>query len=108
MRIVPQPGTLARTDVTILVELLREVDALAGARGRSAFVAAAIETRVKRERLLQALDAAHGLYLGTPFEMDHRAAYRWVREQREDREAAPWAGERRGERTGRDIAATPR
>ena len=84
MRIVPQPGTLARTDVTILVELLREVDALAGARGRSAFVAAAIETRVKRERLRQALDAAEGVYVGTSFEMSAEEAYRWVRDQRED------------------------
>ena len=42
---------LARTNVTIPAELLAQVDELAGPRGRSAFVADAIEARVKRERL---------------------------------------------------------
>ncbi len=60
------------------------MDELAGPRGRSAFVADAIEARVKRERLRRALDAAQGVYVGTPFEMDADTAYRWVRDQRED------------------------
>lgn len=74
---------LARTTVTVPEELLHEVDALAGPRGRSAFVTEAIEARVKRERLRQALDHVRGIYVGTPFEMDDDEAYRWVREQRE-------------------------
>ncbi len=75
---------LARTNVTIPAELLAQVDELAGPRGRSAFVADAIAARVKRERLRKALDAAQGIYVGTAFEMDATAAYRWVRDQRED------------------------
>ena len=77
---------LARTNVTIPAELLRQVDELAGPRGRSAFVADAIEARVKRERLRQALDRVQGIYIGTSFEMDDAAAYRWVRDLREDPE----------------------
>jgi metal-responsive CopG/Arc/MetJ family transcriptional regulator len=77
---------LARTNVTIPEALLREVDELAGPRGRSAFVAEAIEARVKRERLRRALDAVKGVYKGTSFDMDDEAAYRWVRDLREDRE----------------------
>jgi metal-responsive CopG/Arc/MetJ family transcriptional regulator len=77
---------LARTNVTIPEALLREVDELAGPRGRSAFVAEAIEARVKRERLRRALDAAQGIYKGTSFEMDADTAYRWVRDLREDPE----------------------
>jgi metal-responsive CopG/Arc/MetJ family transcriptional regulator len=75
---------LARTNVTIPAELLAQVDELAGPRGRSAFVADAIEARVKRERLRRALDAAEGIYVGTPFEMSADEAYRWVRDLRED------------------------
>lgn len=78
--------TLTRTNVTIPAELLAQVDELAGPRGRSAFVAEAIEARVKRERLRRALDRVKGIYIGTSFEMDDAAAYRWVREMREDPE----------------------
>ena len=41
-------SVLTRTTVTIPEELMVEVDRLAGRRGRSAFVAAAIEEAVKR------------------------------------------------------------
>lgn len=75
--------TMTRTNVTLPAELLAEVDALAGPRGRSAFVTEAIQARVKRERLRQALDRVRGIYVGTPFEMNDEEAYRWVREQRE-------------------------
>ena len=75
---------MTRTNVTLPEELLREVDELAGPRGRSAFVVEAIGARVKRERLRRALDAARGVYVGTPFWMDADAAYRWIRQQRED------------------------
>ena len=51
---------LARTNVTIPAELLAQVDELAGPRGRSAFVADAIEARVKRERLRQCPGSRQG------------------------------------------------
>ncbi|TMB58160.1 MAG: ribbon-helix-helix protein, CopG family, partial [Chloroflexi bacterium] len=39
---------LARTNLTLPEELMREVDALAGPRGRSRYVAEAVAQRVKR------------------------------------------------------------
>lgn len=75
---------LVRTNLTLPDELMAQVDALAGPRGRSAFVAEAVAARVKRERLRAALGAARGVYRGTSFEMNADEAYRWVREQRAD------------------------
>lgn len=76
--------TLARTNVTLPMELLREVDQLAGPRGRSQFVAEAVATKVKRERLRRALDAARGAWIGTQSYMTPDEAYRWIRSMREE------------------------
>ena len=51
---------LARTNLTLPQELLSEVDALAGPRGRSRYVAEAVAQRVKRDRLGRAIAAAAG------------------------------------------------
>ena len=75
---------LARTNVTLPEQLLKEVDELAGPRGRSQFVADAVAYKVKRERLRKAIEAARGVAVGTPFEMTPDEAYRWVRAMRED------------------------
>ncbi len=75
---------LARTNVTLPEELLREVDELAGPRGRSQFVAEAVTAKVKRERLRRALDAARGAWVGTPSYMTPDEAYRWIRSMREE------------------------
>jgi metal-responsive CopG/Arc/MetJ family transcriptional regulator len=75
---------LARTNVTLPEELLREVDELAGPRGRSQFVADAVTWKVKRERLRRALDAARGAWVGTPSYMNPDEAYRWIRSMREE------------------------
>lgn len=75
---------LARTNVTLPEELLRQVDELAGPRGRSAFVAEAVAARVKRERLRKALDNLRGSAVGTSSYMTPDEAYRWVRSMRED------------------------
>lgn len=77
---------LARTNVTLPGELLREVDELAGPRGRSQFVAEAVAAKVKRERLRKALDAARGAWIGKPSYMTPDEAYRWVRSMREEDE----------------------
>jgi metal-responsive CopG/Arc/MetJ family transcriptional regulator len=70
--------------VTLPEELLREVDELAGPRGRSQFVADAVTWKVKRERLRRALDAARGSWIGTPSYMTPDEAYRWIRSMREE------------------------
>lgn len=75
---------LARTNVTLPEELLREVDELAGPRGRSQFVADAVTWKVKRERLRRALDAARGSWVGTPSYMTPDESYRWIRSMREE------------------------
>lgn len=75
---------LARTNVTLPEELLREVDELAGPRGRSQFVADAVAAKVKRERLRRALDGARGAWVGTPSYMTPDEAYRWIRSMREE------------------------
>ena len=75
---------LARTNVTIPQELLRQVDELAGKRGRSQFVADAVAAKVKRERLRKALDASRGIFVGTPHYMTPEESYRWIRSMREE------------------------
>ncbi|CAN5805001.1 hypothetical protein BH23CHL8_BH23CHL8_07980 [soil metagenome] len=78
---------MQRTTVTVPVELIAEVDRLAGPRGRSAFVVEAIEARVKRERLRRAIEETRGVLTdaawGSPEDV-----YRWVRQQRIDRDDA--------------------
>jgi metal-responsive CopG/Arc/MetJ family transcriptional regulator len=51
---------LARTNLTLPEELIREVDAIAGPRGRSRYVAEAVAQRVKRDRLRRAIEASFG------------------------------------------------
>ena len=75
---------LARTNVTLPEELLRQVDELAGPRGRSQFVADAVTWKVKRERLRKALDEARGSLIGTSSYMSPDEAYRWVRSMRDE------------------------
>lgn len=74
---------LARTNVTIPEELLRQVE-LAGKRGRSQFVADAVKYKIKRERLRRTLDASRGVAVGSPSYMTPDEAYRWVRSMREE------------------------
>lgn len=75
---------LARTNVTLQEELLREVDELAGPRGRSQFVADAVTWKVKRERLRKALDETRGALVGTPGYMTPEESYRWIRSMRDE------------------------
>jgi metal-responsive CopG/Arc/MetJ family transcriptional regulator len=81
-----QTKPLARTNVTLPEELLREVDELAGPRGRSQFVADAVAAKVKRERLRKALGETRGALVGTPSYMNPDEAYRWIRSMREEGE----------------------
>lgn len=74
---------LARTNPTLPEELIREVDAIAGPCGRSRYVAAAVAQRVKRDRLLRALEAVAGSLVpkgGRPMSRQEFSA--WVEPQR--------------------------
>jgi metal-responsive CopG/Arc/MetJ family transcriptional regulator len=75
---------LARTNVTLPEELLRQVDELAGPRGRSQFVADAVTAKVKRERLRKALDETRGALIGTQSYMTPEESYRWIRSMRDE------------------------
>jgi predicted transcriptional regulator len=76
---------LARTNLTLPVELMRQVDDLAGPRGRSRYVADAVAQRVKRDRLRRAIDAAAGSLVpkgGRPVTREEVSA--WVEELRSE------------------------
>jgi hypothetical protein len=75
---------MVRTNVTLPTEVIREVDALAGPRGRSAYVAEAVLARVRRDRLRRALDETYGAAAGTSGWQDADEAYRWLRALRDD------------------------
>ena len=51
---------LARTNLTLPEDLLRQVDEIAGPRGRSRYVADAVAQRVKRDRLRKAIEESAG------------------------------------------------
>ena len=76
---------LARTNLTLPEALIREVDVIAGPRGRSRYVADAVAQRLKRDRLLRALDAAAGSLVpkgGRP--MSRAEVSAWVEELRSE------------------------
>jgi metal-responsive CopG/Arc/MetJ family transcriptional regulator len=74
---------LARTNVTLPEELLRQVDELAGPRGRSRYVAEAVAKQVKRDRLRKAIDETAGIMIGKPGWMNPDEALAFADELRE-------------------------
>jgi Arc/MetJ-type ribon-helix-helix transcriptional regulator len=76
---------MVRTNVTLPSEVISEIDALAGPRGRSAYVAEAVRARLKRDRMRKVLDETYGAAVGRSQWKDPDEAYRWVRALREDR-----------------------
>ena len=69
---------LARTNLTLPQDLMQEVDALAGPRGRSRYVAEAVAQRVKRDKLGRAIRETAGIMVGKPGWMspdEYEAAY---------------------------------
>jgi metal-responsive CopG/Arc/MetJ family transcriptional regulator len=76
----------SRATVTIPTDLLDEVDDLAGAGGRSAFVVEALAAKVKRERLRRAIEETRGALRDSPTWSTAEETYRWVRSLRQDRD----------------------
>lgn len=62
-------------------DLVAQVDALSGPRGRSAFVRAAIERAVERERRWSLIESAAGTIADDGHDWDDDPAA-WVRDQR--------------------------
>ena len=57
--------TMVRTNVTLPEEMIREIDELAGPRGRSAYVAEAVRARLKRDRMRKVFAENFGATRGT-------------------------------------------
>lgn len=79
-----KPDPLARTNVTLPASLLEQVDRLAGARGRSRYVADAVAQRVRRDALGAAIRETAGAMVGRPGWMGPDAVTRWVDELRSE------------------------
>ena len=75
---------MARTNVTLPEEMIREIDELAGPRGRSAYVAEAVRVRLKRDRMRKVFDETFGAAAGHSQWKDADEVYRWVRSLRDD------------------------
>ena len=69
---------LARTNLTLPEDLMAEVDALAGPRGRSRYVAEAVAQRVKRDKLGKAIRETAGIMVGRPGWMSPDEVVAWV------------------------------
>ena len=69
---------LARTNLTLPRALMAEVDALAGPRGRSRYVAEAVAQRVKRDKLGKAIRETAGVMVGKPGWMSPDEVVAWV------------------------------
>lgn len=76
--------SLARTNLTLPEDLLKEVDELAGPRGRSRYVADAVAQRVKRDKLGEAIRRSAGVLVGTPGGMRRADVTAWIDELRSE------------------------
>ena len=75
---------LTRTNVTLPVDLLVEVDRYAGPRGRSRYVAEAVAQRVRRDALGAAIRDTAGAMAGRPGQMSAEEVVRWVADLRSE------------------------
>ncbi len=76
---------MVRTTITLPDDVLEQIDAIVGSRGRSAFIAQAAADRVKRERLRRALDETRGALVGKPVDDSGGELPRGARATRHDR-----------------------
>jgi len=75
---------LARTNLTLPEALLAEVDAVAGPRGRSRYVAEAVAQRLQRDRLVRVVEATAGILRGTRHAMSREEVTAWVDDLRSE------------------------
>ena len=76
--------SLVRTNLTLPEDLLVEVDALAGPRGRSRYVAEAVEQRLKRDKLGQAIVSTAGVMRRRRAGMSRAEVSAWVERLRNE------------------------
>ena len=80
-----------RTNLLLPKELVEEVDAVAGPRGRSRYIAAAVEKQLRRDQWYAAAKATAGAWKDHPLFPTDESVVEWVREGRRDRRD-PWEG----------------
>ena len=68
-----------RTNLMLPVEMVAEVDDVAGPRGRSRYVAAAIERQLRRDRWYADAKATAGAWKDHPLFPTDEAVVEWVR-----------------------------
>jgi hypothetical protein len=68
-----------RTNLLLPEKLVREVDEIAGPRGRSRYIAEAVEARLKRDRIKRAWEAARGMWRDRPEWKTSDDVVEWVR-----------------------------
>lgn len=74
--------TTTRTHVILPAEVLREIDALVGQRGRSAFLAEVAQQEVRRRKLLAVLDRKDPAWKAKDHPELQRGAAAWVSKMR--------------------------
>jgi Arc/MetJ family transcription regulator len=74
-----------RTNLLLPEALVAEVDRVAGPRGRSRYVAEAVERRLRADRLRDAARAVAGSWRDHPEFPTSAAVVEWVRRGREER-----------------------
>lgn len=74
-----------RTNLLLPKELVDEVDHFAGPRGRSRYVAEALNDRLRRDRLREVVLATAGAWRGHPLFPTSEAVVEWVRERRAEK-----------------------
>lgn len=78
-----------RTNLLLPEALVVEVDHFAGPRGRSRYVAEALQARLKRDRLLEAIAATAGAWKDHPLFPTDESVVDWVRALRAEG-TDPW------------------
>jgi hypothetical protein len=78
-----------RTNLLLPRALVEEVDRYAGPRGRSRYVAEALEARLRRDRLREAVRATAGAWKDNPQFPTPESVVEWVRELRAEETRVP-------------------
>jgi hypothetical protein len=84
-----------RAHILIPGDLLREIDALVGPRGRSAFLLETARQEVQRRKLLRFLESGHPAWRAEDHPELAGGAAAWVRQVRQQNEERGTAGKRR-------------
>lgn len=81
---------MVRTNITLPEETLRQVDEVAGPRGRSAYIADLVERQVKRDLQKKVFRESFGALVGKPGHRTPDEILTWVRDLRANG-PDPWA-----------------